>query len=662
MSKFYQTTARKASLVVFFVLLFFTFRSAEARVPNDPEYGKQSFVWNQINAPTAWDYSIGSKNVVVALIDAGSDTWHEDLEKNIWTNSGEIPDNGIDDDLNGYIDDIHGWNFVEGTNDVRTSVFDKDSDPEAVRHGTLVAGLVGARGDNNLDGTGLNWYISLMPLRAINSLGSGAFSDVVRAVDYAVANGAAVISMSFVGTNSSEDLRQSLLRAYQKGVVVVAAAGNHYAEDTGDLDVVSTYPACYTRNTVTNSTTPWMLTVASVGGQDQLSTFSDYGSCVSLMAPGENIFSTERFAPQFGYRNTFGGRWRGTSFAAPFVAGAAALIKSVHPRWGAQEIIPLLLQTADPVDANNPEYHGKLGAGRLNVGNALVAAARLDPNVPVVGTLYSHDLHEVWRFSLADQSALSFVRLPDAFIQAVAPYSSADAQSGGAVILIRRGPYYYAQWRKVNGEFDRESPVALKSTKNNVIKQLRVLTGLNGQRTIIVEQFNQKINQTTLTEFAANGKSAATKVFTGAFVAWQTTQHSRAVVLAQLKNKKLTLQQLVWGSGRKNIFTKDAVLAVDALTVGHFWKGLDEQAALLVKTAAGEQQVLVDLSSNTVRVDFLSPAAFLGPWKLATVQPVGSDLDALFPYQVGGGSFFVVNGRGAVISSVQLPKINGTVD
>jgi subtilisin family serine protease len=199
MVKVYRNVAKKAILMVAsLATVFSTPVSVLARTPNDPRLADQQMMWSQINAPTAWDITTGSKQVIVAIIDTGFDSWHDDLSPNVWVNKKEIPDNDIDDDRNGYIDDIHGWNFVENNNNPRTSVFEAGDDPESVRHGTIIAGLIGARGDNGRDGTGLNWNVQMMPLRAINSRGSGAISNVIKAVDYAVAEGADVISMSFV--------------------------------------------------------------------------------------------------------------------------------------------------------------------------------------------------------------------------------------------------------------------------------------------------------------------------------------------------------------------------------------------------------------------------------------------------------------------------------
>lgn len=371
MSGFYSKTLKISIPAALAAIFLFLALPASAKEPSDPRYASQAAMWRQINAPAAWDVSIGSDEVVVAMIDTGPDTKHPDLADNIWINKDEIPGNGEDDDNNGYIDDVNGWNFVENNNNPRPKVvLGSDDDEEAVNHGTLVAGLVGALGDNGRNGVGLNWKIKIMPLRAMNNLGSGSYSDIVKAINYAIANGASVISLSVVGENTDAEVKTALRRAYDKGVVVVAAAGNEGKYNEGDLDSFPLYPICLDRGDKEN----WLLGVTAVDATDRLASFAGYGSCVDLAAPGKNIFSIQYFDPFAGYLEDFDGAWQGTSFAAPLVAGAAALVKSVNPEWQAPEIIKALLSAADGLESLNPFFIGRLGYGRLNVGRAVEKA------------------------------------------------------------------------------------------------------------------------------------------------------------------------------------------------------------------------------------------------------------------------------------------------
>ena len=378
----YLKLQQKASMVAVFLvmaLLLYPSIFVQARTPNDPKYSLQEPFYKQIGAPAAWDFTIGANNVVVAVIDTGVDINHDDLKNNIWKNKKEIPDNGLDDDENGFIDDIHGWNFVENNNDAGISVISVGDDSGAVSHGTILAGLIGAAGDNNFLGTGLNWHIKIMPLRAIDSDGNGSLNVVVKAINYAVNNGASIINISFVGDVNSFNLQESLFNARKKGVLVVAAAGNNRNDGTGDDDLSKhkKYPICVDFENSEN----WILGVTSVDKNDKLSDFTNYGACVDISVPGENIYSGQRYAPEYGYLKNFGGQWSGSSFSAPLAAGGAALVKSVRPDWGAKEIILDLLASADDIDSLNPGFAGQIGYGRLNVGRAVAMALESKPAV-----------------------------------------------------------------------------------------------------------------------------------------------------------------------------------------------------------------------------------------------------------------------------------------
>lgn len=369
----------KAGTIKFFltvVVLLYPNLFVLAKVPNDPKYSLQEPFYSQIGAPAAWDYTTGTSSVV-AVVDVGVDILHDDLKENIWQNEKEIPDNGIDDDGNGYIDDTHGWNFVENNNDVGISVINVGDDSGAVTHGTILAGLIGAVGNNNFLGTGLNWHIKIMPLRAIDSSGNGSLGVVAKAINYAVNNGADIINISFVGDITSFSLQESLFNARKKGIIVVVAAGNNRNDGTGDDNMLNhkKYPICVDFENSEN----WILGVTSVDKDDKLSDFTNYGVCVDISAPGEYIYSTQRYAPQYGYDKNFSGPWFGSSFSVPLVAGAAALVKSARPDWGAKDIILDLLASADDIDGLNPGYAGQIGYGRLNVGRAVARALELRP-------------------------------------------------------------------------------------------------------------------------------------------------------------------------------------------------------------------------------------------------------------------------------------------
>ncbi|MFC1815865.1 S8 family peptidase, partial [Thermodesulfobacteriota bacterium] len=219
-----------------------------------------------IDAPEAWDITTGSSDVVVAVIDSGVDYNHPDLAANIWTNTGEIAGNGIDDDGNGYVDDVSGWDF-----------FNDDNDPvDSNEHGTHVAGIIAAVGNNSTGVAGVSWTAKIMPLRVIGAL--GYVSDIISAIQYATEKGAHVINLSLGGPNSSIAEKAAIDAS---SAVVVCAAGN----DGTDNDTSPFYPASYD--------SPNIIAVAATDQDDALASFSNFGvTSVDVAAPGKNIYST----------------------------------------------------------------------------------------------------------------------------------------------------------------------------------------------------------------------------------------------------------------------------------------------------------------------------------------------------------------------------------
>jgi subtilisin family serine protease len=301
-------------------------------------------VGSDINASAAWDVTIGG-DVTVAVVDTGIDYGHPDLQDNIWVNPAD-PANGVDDDRNGFIDDVHGIDLFHG-----------DGDPsDDAGHGTHVAGIIGAEGDNGLGTVGVDWRVHLMALKFLDRDGSGNTADAAEAIDYAVQHGARVINASWGGPSYSLALYRAIEEADANGVLVVAAAGN----DGDDSDVSPEYPAAFDL--------PNVVSVAATDMGDQLSDFSNYGSrTVDLAAPGDEIYSTvPRAIDPNGYAP-----YSGTSMAAPFVSGAAALYLSHTPAALVGQVREALLQSARPL----PSLAGKtVSGGRLDVGKMLAAA------------------------------------------------------------------------------------------------------------------------------------------------------------------------------------------------------------------------------------------------------------------------------------------------
>jgi subtilisin family serine protease len=329
-------------------------------IPNDTNFTTQWYLDNtgqmgipdcDIDAPEAWDIETGTPDIVIAIIDTGIDDTHPDLETKIWTNPDEIPDNGIDDDNNGYIDDVNGWDC-----------FYNDSNPDdGYGHGTFCAGIAAAATNNNIGIAGVSWNCRFMPVKIINR--NGEFSDSVTAMGivYAADNDADVISMSFTFLDTSL-LLDAVNYAYGEGAFLCAAAGNQNSP-------VEHYPAAYANVTAVAATTQndTRCTPDDWGEGSG----SNYGNWIDIAAPGNLIYST---MPTYhvtmndaGYQQNYTAA-SGTSASCPTVAGVAALLLSKNPLLTPDEVKILLCENVDPY--NSTEY---IGTGRLNAQKALIA-------------------------------------------------------------------------------------------------------------------------------------------------------------------------------------------------------------------------------------------------------------------------------------------------
>ncbi len=273
------------------------------------------------------------------MIDTGIDYTHPDLAANIWTNTAEIQGNGKDDDGNGFVDDVHGYDFANN-----------DGDPmDDNGHGTHVAGTIGAVGNNGIGVAGIDWNVKLMALKFLDATGSGLISNAIRALDYAVMMGAQVSNNSYGGGGYDPAFADAIHNAQSNGHILVAAAGN----DGLNNDTTPSYPSNYNFDNV--------VSVAATDHNDQLASFSNYGaSTVDLAAPGVDILSTYK-GGGYAYMS-------GTSMATPHVTGAVALIRDQHPDWSYTQVIQQLLSTTDPLSS----LQGKtITGGRLDLGRAL---------------------------------------------------------------------------------------------------------------------------------------------------------------------------------------------------------------------------------------------------------------------------------------------------
>lgn len=468
-------------------------------LPNDPSFtnGSQWDLRNtgqnggrsgaDINAAGAWNITTGNKSVTVAVIDSGIDYNHPDLASNIWTNPGEVPGDGRDNDGNGFIDDVHGFNFITNTGDVMDDFF----------HGTHVAGTIGAVGNNSRGISGVAWNVNLMALKFLDSNGSGTTSNAIRALNYAVQMGADISNNSWNGGAYDQTFYEAIQNAGSRGHLFVASAGNFGMNTDGN----PSYPASYDLDNI--------ISVAATDRYDQIGSFSDYGSySVDLAAPGVDILSTTP-------NNTYSTYW-GTSQAAPHVAGAAALLWASDPSLSVSEVKQRILGGTD--------YIGNIGSnasrptvtnGRLDVANSLKPDLTWN-SVTAPGTVAAGQSFTFGRqFHISGSSATASF--------AISYYRSADASFGNDTLLgsetisggklvgnyngnspsfsIGTGGTYY-----LFAKLDAGSSLSEFDENNNVSQPIRITVGSSGGGGSTLP--SASITDVSLTEGNSGTKSA----------------------------------------------------------------------------------------------------------------------------------------------------------
>ncbi len=350
--------------------------------PTDPGFEYQRSYLDLIKAPVGWEKTVNIKlRPVIAVLDSGVDINNPDLQSNIWFNPWEVPGDRQDNDRNGFVDDQYGWDFVMNTPDPMPK-YEEGWTEVAMQHGTVVAGVAAAIGNNYVGVTGVNWQARIMPLRVLNGKGSGDTVTVAKAINYAVANGADIINLSFVGEHSDPILKQVIANAFNAGVMVVAASGNEQSVGV-DLDLHPQYPVCDDGTNGDNQ----VIGVAAIDVNSVVADFSNYGSkCIDISAPGVKIFSTQyQDKTNVKFQDSFGGYWSGTSVAAPMVSGALALLKSVYPQFRPSQLRDVLIASGDQIDTVNTTKAGKIGR-RLNLASAfqLIETLKVVTKSPIV--------------------------------------------------------------------------------------------------------------------------------------------------------------------------------------------------------------------------------------------------------------------------------------
>jgi len=342
-------------------------------IPSDTYFNYQGYL-NKIHAPEAWNITTGSRNIIVAVIDSGVYIDHPDLKNNIFINSQEIPNNKIDDDENGFTDDVSGWDFVVDSSDPNPKL-NGDYSIAGINHGTVVAGIISAQGNNSDGIAGISWQTKILPLRVLNGAGVGDTLTVAKAIDYARLMKVDIINLSFVGSGKSLTLETAIKKAANAGILIVSAAGNEVASGV-DLELTPQYPVCHDGPNGEN----WVIGVASVDDYNQLASFSNYGkNCIDLTTPGLGITSTVFNNNSREFNDYYKKGWAGTSVSAPQVSGALALIKSLKPDLNNQQTTDILLNSTDDIYEFNPQYSNQLGTGNLNIFNAISKTISAQP-------------------------------------------------------------------------------------------------------------------------------------------------------------------------------------------------------------------------------------------------------------------------------------------
>jgi hypothetical protein len=396
---------------------------------NDPTDVNRQWGLLKAHFNDAWTKTKGSASVVVAVIDTGIDATHEDLS------AGQVG---------------AGFDFTTRTS-IAAGVNSDDNG-----HGTLIAGIIAATANNFRGIVGTNWAVTLMPIKALDATGSGNSADLAASIIYAADHGANVINMSLGGVGFANDttLANAISYAFSKNVVLVAAAGNDSATSGADVDLNPIFPIC------DDNGQNMIIGVAATDINDQKASFSNYGrSCIDVSAPGKRILSTINHDPithaptpnSYAYAS-------GTSLAAPFVSGEAALIKALYPQASNKEIRDRIIKSADPIDALNPSQcggttcAGMLGSGRINVFNALDSSysVNLDDgslaeaeNSPIIYLITNGQKEPVSQFVLQQRFSGVPPRIVPSYVLDSIPLGPYAFPTDGTLVKTAESPTVY---------------------------------------------------------------------------------------------------------------------------------------------------------------------------------------------------------------------------
>ena len=464
----------------------------EPTIPNDPYLSRQYYL-NKIQAEYVWSLldrvPTPKQPILIGIVDTGIDYHHPEMEPVLYVNPGEDINhdgifsqadlNGIDDDNNGFVDDVRGWDFsnvsdsTNGDNDIRPP---NAGNYEILSHGTHVAGIVGATSNNGQGISGITRFYKIIATKHSldNDLTHGYLYNAYDGILYCAKLGATVINCSWGGQGYSSLAQQLIDMVRQKyGAIVVAAAGN----DNNNNDVNHFYP----------SDLDGVVTVAALTPGDRKASFSNYGQVIDISAPGTGILSTIHFY-KGGYAT-----WQGTSMASPVVAGSIALIKYFYPDFSADELVQKVLDTADPIDSLNPAYAGLLGTGRVNIYNAV--APKFLPALTVIqDSLWFDDVNEN---SQIDPGEMVSIILKIKNNEGWQPAKNVEitASSKDSLLLFNQ-PSVYLGNLEPGDQFWTAQPIKIKVIDNHPYSPIKLSFTISGQTTdgqAITEHYEKQV-------------------------------------------------------------------------------------------------------------------------------------------------------------------------
>lgn len=457
-------------------------------LPNDTYYAEQRPYLEQIRAHEAWDnpkLSASSQRPVIAILDTGVDLLHPDLAPNIWFNPWEVPNDKIDNDQNGYVDDQYGWDFVQNAPGGGPKL-EAGWTQVAAQHGTIVAGVAAAVGNNAQGVAGVAWRARIMSVRVLDSKGVGDTVTVAQGIDYAIRNRADIINLSFVGPLSDPVLEDAMRRAYDAGILVVAAAGNEAAVGV-NMNQFPQYPVCDDGPNGEN----YVIGVAAVDVTGKLADFSNFGSrCIDVSAPGVRIFSTQfTDVSQTTLQAAYGGYWNGTSVAAPMVSGALALLRTAYPTLSPSQLRDVLLASGDSIDSQNAlNVRGQLGR-RLNVRAALDlgSSVKFPQKSPVVVAPASGAPAEVSLYDVSGELIQKFLAYDPKFTRGI-NVAAGDVDGDGQVEIVtvpRAGGGPHVKVFNQQGQLESQFMALPESFRGGLSLAIGDITG-DGQADIVL--------------------------------------------------------------------------------------------------------------------------------------------------------------------------------